>query len=109
MRVYKNEYLEICEQLADKPILIIDDESRIRHLLSKYFSKICFNDRQINHASTATEAIEQIDNKVYGLIILDLMLLKSSGFEVIRHLIEQERKTNLLAPPSFSGLGQSAQ
>lgn len=93
------ELNRIGELLAGQPILVIDDESRIRHLVSRYLAKIYFSGRNIVQASSAEEAIEKLKEQKFGLIILDLMLLDSSGFEVIKHLILDERETNQIAPP----------
>ncbi len=72
-------------------ILVVEDEPRVRMVLSKYLSRQNFT---VSEAIDGTEAIKKAKNNDYDIILLDLMLPKKSGFQVIETL----RKKNVTTP-----------
>jgi len=64
-----------------KTILIVDDEYRIRRLISDYFKK---EDFLVIEAENGEEAIIKFKNNTLDLIILDVMMPKLNGWEVCR-------------------------
>ncbi len=66
--------------MQQSPILIVDDEQAILHMLQTILKKEGFN--QIDTATTAEEAIQLCRRKQYAIILLDVMLPGEDGFEV---------------------------
>lgn len=64
----------------NKTILIVEDESRIRMLIRDYLKRENFT---IYEASNGEEALWLFSNYKIDLIILDIMLPKMNGFEVL--------------------------
>lgn len=63
-----------------KKILIVDDDVSIGNLLEETLSADGY---QINRAYSGTEAVMLLDNAVFDLVLLDLMLPGLSGEEVL--------------------------
>ncbi|MCM3763058.1 response regulator transcription factor [Alkalihalobacillus oceani] len=68
-------------------ILIVDDELRMRELLSFYLEKAGF---RVSEAATGQEALTKIagDRDSYELVILDIMMPDQDGFEVCQAVRE---------------------
>lgn len=66
-------------------ILIIDDDDRIRELLSKYLSK---NNFVTSTASSTEEANNIMKKYIFDLIIVDYMMPNENGIEFIARLRE---------------------
>ncbi|WP_026694446.1 response regulator transcription factor [Peribacillus kribbensis] len=66
-----------------KTILIVDDEPKIREVISSYLKR---EDYQIAEAQTGEDALSVIHNRFIDFIILDLMLPDMSGEEVCRRV-----------------------
>ncbi|MGO0122105.1 response regulator transcription factor [Desulfothermobacter acidiphilus] len=64
-------------------ILVVDDEQRIREILRKYLLAEGF---KVGEAADGQEAIEQVNQQPWDLIILDLMLPGKDGWEVCREI-----------------------
>ncbi len=67
-------------------ILIIEDDVEINQLVAKYLNKEGFD---THSAYNGKEALSYISNQEYQLIILDLMLPKIDGQEVLREIRKQ--------------------
>ncbi|MCP5463922.1 MAG: sigma-54-dependent Fis family transcriptional regulator [Deltaproteobacteria bacterium] len=66
-------------------ILVVDDESAIRKALSKFLTTL---DYDVDSAGDGAEAIEKAKDKIYDLVISDLMMPNMSGIELIAKLKE---------------------
>lgn len=65
--------------MSNKPhILVVDDDNRILKLLKKFLSQEGF---LISTSTSATEALELLNNFNYDLIILDVMMPEITGLE----------------------------
>jgi len=64
-----------------KKILIVEDDFYIRDIYSKNFSQSGYS---IDVAVDGEEAIEKVKTNSYDLILLDIMLPKKTGIEVLR-------------------------
>ena len=64
-----------------KSILLVDDDPAIRKILSQSFEMEGF---VIYQASDGEEALEVIDSSLPDLVILDVMMPKMNGFEVLK-------------------------
>jgi len=75
-----------------KKVLVVDDESKILHVISAYLEKEGY---QVFTASKGKEALELTERKSPDLIILDLRLPDIPGEEVCQR-IRQRRDTPIL-------------
>lgn len=67
-------------------ILVVDDDTRIRQLLSKYLRK---HDFTIFEAIDGETALEQIKNNKFDLLILDVMMPGLNGIELTKKIRNQ--------------------
>ena len=77
-----NEY-EVCDYLK---ILIIDDESSITKLISRYLSAKGYDCTVSNDGRTGLDLIR---NMKFGAVFLDLTMPDFSGFDVVNALEEE--------------------
>lgn len=73
------------EKNSGIPILIVDDEDRIRRLLRIYLER---EDYLVEEATTGTEAINMIENNEYLCVLLDVMMPEINGLEVCEKVRE---------------------
>jgi CheY-like chemotaxis protein len=66
-----------------KKILLVEDDAFIRDLYQTVLSRAGY---EIEMANDGEEAINMASYKVYDLILLDIMLPKLTGLEVLTHL-----------------------
>jgi len=74
-------------------ILIVDDDPQIHKLLSKMLSQDRFS---VQSAYAANEAIAAINKSTPSLIVLDIMMPKVSGIEVLNFVRKSEEFKNIL-------------
>lgn len=67
----------------EKRILVVDDDDAIRALVSTVLRRRGF---RVDTARQGGEALERIARCRYCLVILDLMMPRVSGYEVLAHL-----------------------
>jgi two-component system phosphate regulon response regulator OmpR len=66
-------------------ILVVDDDARLRRLLSRYLTE---NGYMVSTAADALEARSQLQSMEFDLIVLDVMMPGESGIELTRGLRE---------------------
>jgi len=64
-------------------ILIVDDDKKICDITAKYLTHAGFN---VTSAFDGTSAINNLENNKFSLIILDVMLGDTTGFELLEDL-----------------------
>jgi two-component system OmpR family response regulator len=64
-----------------KKVLLVEDEARIRELVSDYFIQ---NDWEVREVDNGKDALIWFDSLLPDLLILDIMMPKMDGFEVCR-------------------------
>lgn len=69
-------------------LLVVDDEQKIREIISKYAQ---FEGYSVEEAPDGMTAIEMFKEKDYDLIILDVMMPDLDGFSVCRELRKNSR------------------
>ena len=74
-------------------IVVVDDEPSIRELL---VASLHFAGFEVNTAASGSEAIEVIEKTQPDLIVLDVMLPKRNGFDIVRELRAQKDQTPVL-------------
>ena len=73
----------------DKPhILVVDDDTRIIKLLKKFLQQ---NNFLVSTAISSTEAFELLENFVFDLIILDVMMPEITGLEFAEKIRESKK------------------
>jgi len=75
--------MEKLSKSSEKLILIVDDDESVRDLLEFIVKKEGF---RVETASDGQEAIEKAKKLFPDLILLDLMLPRYGGFEILREL-----------------------
>ena len=80
-------------------VLVVDDEPMIREVLSQYLLRDGF---EVREAADGDEAIEQLAEATPDLVLLDLMLPKRNGLDVLRHV----RATSSLPVILLTALGE---
>jgi two-component system, OmpR family, phosphate regulon response regulator OmpR len=82
-------------------LLVVDDDTRIRTLLSKYLSG---NGFRVTVASTAAEARRKLAGLDFDLIVLDVMMPGETGVELTRSL-RAEKDVPILMLTALSETG----
>jgi len=73
---------------GEKRILVVDDDDAIRRLL---FTILRRRGLAVDAAKDGAEALEQLERFRYALVLLDLMMPRVNGWEVLRHLERRSR------------------
>ncbi len=76
--------------MAEKKILIVDDENYIRLLLRRTLEDFEYEGVQVLAAEDGVEGLEAIRAHRPDLVFLDLMMPRMSGDEVCRHVREDK-------------------
>lgn len=81
--------------MSDKKIFIVEDDINLLYNLESHFS---VDEYQVS-TSQGDEEIEELVNKIKGVlpnyIVLDLILPKQDGFEIIKRIKEDEELNNI--------------
>lgn len=77
-----------------KTLLIVEDDYYIRDIYQRTFVKGGY---AVDVAADGAEAVLKGDEKIYDLILLDIMLPKVTGIDVLKHL-RMEGKPNAKTP-----------
>ena len=80
-------------------ILIVDDEERIRSLISKYAA---FEGYETDEAENGMQAVEKCRTGNYDLILMDVMMPELDGFSAVREI----RKTRDIPVIMLSARGE---
>lgn len=91
-----NLIFELVEKfLNNKAILLIDDEDEIKSLMSNYLIKSQIEEERIVTASDGKEALSKIQNQEFGLIIVDILMPKMNGLQLIKELKVRRKYQNI--------------
>ncbi len=83
------------------PILIVDDEKSVRNLLARVAERAGF---AVDTARDGVEALEKISSKQYEIIIVDLMMPRLNGYELVQKISElNPRPAVLVATAMMNG------
>lgn len=74
-------------------ILVVEDEKDLNNIITKHLKK---NNFSVDSVFNGEEALEYLDYGTYDLIVLDIMLPKVNGYEVIKKLRENKNETAVL-------------
>lgn len=87
-----SEWAEPDGVAARSDILIVDDDPPIRNLVRQIFKRMGFDARE---ARDGVEALAAIDSVSPRLMVLDLMMPRMNGWEVIESLRSQGKMTDI--------------
>jgi DNA-binding response OmpR family regulator len=87
----------------EKRILIVDDDDPIRALLMTVLRRRSF---RVDSARNGVEALEHLAACRYALVILDLMMPRMNGYEVLDHLAGMPSTNRPLVLVLTAGLEQ---
>ena len=82
-------------------ILVVDDDARLRQLLSRYLAE---NGYMVSTAADAGEARRQLESMEFDLIVLDVMMPGETGIELTRGL----RQANNVPILLLTAMGDTA-
>lgn len=74
-------------------VLVVDDDNRIRNLLSKYLTD---NGFFVENAENPTIAEEKLKNNYFDLIVLDVMMPGKTGFEFAKEIRDSGNEIPIL-------------
>jgi two-component system chemotaxis response regulator CheY len=72
--------------LHNKSVLLIDDEDEIKSLMSNYLVMSHIAENKIVLASDGREAFNKMQNQEFGLIIVDILMPRMGGLQLIKEL-----------------------
>jgi DNA-binding NtrC family response regulator len=83
------------ENLRDKPIdlLLVDDDDELRGDMARYFSQSGF---LVSEAESGERALELSDQRVFQVIVLDMMMPGMSGLELMGKLSERGSEAEIV-------------
>lgn len=93
------------EQKKSPRILLVDDETAITANLAPFLERAGFD---INVAGDGTQALQQISKAKPDLIILDVLMPKMGGRQVLRHLREAGDWTPIILLTQVGDAGERA-
>ncbi|GBE17034.1 sporulation initiation phosphotransferase F [bacterium BMS3Abin15] len=82
-----------------KKILIIEDEGPIARMLNLKFHNIGFNAQMVHDGK---EALDILKKNHFDLILLDLLLPKVDGFEILKKLKKMKINTPVIVSSNLS-------
>src|SRR5690242_13176931 len=75
---------------SNQRIMVVDDDDAIRALLQTVLRR---RGLQVDGARNGVEALELLGANTYAMVVLDLMMPRMSGYEVLDHLSRQSIMT----------------
>lgn len=84
-----------------RTVLVVDDEESLREVLSIELTKEGYD---VRTASDGDEAMEVLSTEKFQLVLLDIKMPGTSGFEVLKHIREQHPGTKVVMLTGFADL-----
>ena len=82
-------------------ILVVEDEKDLNNIITKHLKK---NNFSVDPVFDGEEAIDFLEYGSYDLVILDVMMPKMNGYEVVKHLRENKNETAVLMLTAKDGV-----
>ena len=70
-------------------LLVVDDDRAIRKLLERIARRAGF---EVDGAKDGIEALEMLDQRDYDIALIDLMMPRLSGYELVQRIGTRERR-----------------
>ena len=88
--------------MADKSrILVVDDEDALRTVLS---SELASAGYEVATATDGDEAISEVQNKKFDLVLLDIKMPRVDGFEVLKFIKKNYSSVRVIMLTGFADL-----
>ena len=89
------------EEKKKHTLLVVDDDRAVRKLLERVALRAGFD---VDGAKDGQQAIEMLSNRVYEIVIVDLMMPRVSGYELVQKIQSLDpRPTVLVATAMANG------
>ena len=82
-------------------ILVVDDEDALRTVLSSELANAGYD---VSTASDGDEAITVVQNKKFDLVLLDIKMPKTDGFEVLKFIKKNLSQIKVIMLTGFADL-----
>ena len=79
-------------------ILVVDDEEVLRNLASEVLSEEGY---QVSLAGSGQEALEQMNQKTFDLVIADLKMPGMDGMELLKKIKEKDKEVQVILLTSY--------
>jgi len=86
-------YLTKAKGKINMKILLVEDETDLNNIVTKYLKK---NGYSVDSVFDGEEALDYLEYGEYDLVILDVMMPKLNGFEVVKELRNKGNHTSVL-------------
>lgn len=74
-------------------VLVVEDERDLNNIITKYLKKNNFN---VDNVFDGEEALDYLNSAEYDLVILDVMMPKINGYEVLKTMRKENNDTPVL-------------
>ena len=82
-------------------ILVVDDEESLRTVLS---SELISEGYEVRTAADGDDAIAEMRNVDFDLVLLDIKMPRMNGFEVLKHIKENHARSKVVMLTGFADL-----
>jgi len=87
-----------------KSILVVDDEPEVRSLLSLFLSDEGY---RVTTAGDGAEAIAVLETQGFDLVLLDIKMPRTSGFEVLKFVRERHPAMRVIMLTAYAELANA--
>ena len=88
------------KNVKNKKILLAEDDPFISEIYITYFKKAGF---KIFHVKDGKECLLKLENEKFDLLMLDLLLPKIDGFEVLKKIKNKGKNIPVIVTSNISG------
>jgi response regulator len=82
-------------------VLVVEDERDLNNIITKYLKKNNFN---VDNVFDGEEALDYLNSAEYDLVILDVMVPKINGYEVLKTMRKENNDTPVLMLTAKDGI-----
>ena len=82
-------------------VLVVEDERDLNNIITKYLKKNNFN---VDNVFDGEEALDYLNSTEYDLVILDVMMPKINGYEVLKTMRKENNNTPVLMLTAKDGI-----
>jgi DNA-binding response OmpR family regulator len=92
---------DLSRKVARGEVLVIDDEAAVNNNIRKILSKKGYS---VDQAMTKEEALQKIEAKTYGLVLLDLKIPGVKGLELLKAVRAKDPKTLVVIITGYASI-----
>ncbi len=82
-------------------VLVVEDERDLNNIITKYLKKNNFN---VDNVFDGEEALDYLNSTEYDLVILDVMMPKINGYDVLKTMRKENNDTPVLMLTAKDGI-----